>query len=241
MELAPSLHQIGSDMVNVYIIEDERGVTVIDSGLPGQWDEFTNELAEMGRSLDEVRGLVLTHGDTDHIGFAERLREHGVPVYAHEADAPQATGAVKKKNPPWGRIKVKPLLKFLWYAGRHGGLRTSHVGEVTAVGDGAVLDLPGNPRIIHTPGHSPGSIAIHSAAVDALFVGDAMTTRHVLTGARGPQPAPFTVDTTQALASLHKWEDVEAKWVLPGHGYPWDGGVGAALAEIRARSELNRS
>jgi glyoxylase-like metal-dependent hydrolase (beta-lactamase superfamily II) len=82
---------------------------------------------------------------------------------------------------------------------------------------------------------------VHSAAVDALFVGDAMTTRHVLTGARGPQPAPFTVDKTQALASLRKWEDVEAKWVLPGHGYPWDGGVKGALAEIRARSELNRS
>lgn len=241
MQLAPSLHRVGSDMVNVYLIEDERGVTVIDAGLPGQWDEFTHELAEMGRSLEDVRGLILTHGDTDHLGFAERLREQGVSVYVHEADASQATGAVKKKNPSWGRMKVGPLLSFLWYSGRRGGLRASHVGEVTTVADGAVLDLPGDPRIIHTPGHSPGSIAIHSAAIDALFVGDAMTTRHVLTGARGPQPAPFTLDKTQALASLHKWEDVEAKWVLPGHGYPWDGGVEAALAEIRARSELNRS
>ena len=57
------------------------GVTVIDAGLPGQWDEFTHELAEMGRSLEDVRGLILTHGDTDHLGFAERLREHGVSVY----------------------------------------------------------------------------------------------------------------------------------------------------------------
>ena len=156
MQLAPSLHRVGSDMVNVYLIEDERGVTVIDAGLPGQWDEFTNELADMGRSLEDVRGLILTHGDTDHLGFAERLREHGVPVYLHEADAPQATGAVKKKNPSWGRVKVGPLLSFLWYSGRRGGLRASHVGEVTTVADGAVLDLPGDPRIIHTPGHSPG-------------------------------------------------------------------------------------
>ena len=241
MELAPSLHQIGSDMVNVYIIEDERGVTVIDpacrgSGMssPRSWRRWVARSMKCG-------DWCLTHGDTDHLGFAERLREHGVPVYLHEADASQASGAVKKKNPSWGRMKFGPLLSFLWYSGRRGGLRASHVGEVTTVGDGAALDLPGDPRIIHTPGHTPGSIAIHSAAVDALFVGDAMTTRHVLTGARGPQPAPFTVDMTQALASLRKWEDIEAKWVLPGHGYPWDGGVEAALAEIRARSELNRS
>jgi glyoxylase-like metal-dependent hydrolase (beta-lactamase superfamily II) len=241
MQLAPSLHRVGSDMVNVYLIEDERGVTVIDAGLPGQWDEFTTELTEMGRSLEDVRGLILTHGDTDHLGFAERLREHGVPIYVHEADAPQATGAVKKVNPSWGRVKVRPLLSFLWYAGRRGGMRTSHVGEVTPVVDGALLDLPGNPRIIHTPGHSPGSIAIHASSVDTLFVGDAMTTRHVLTGARGPQPAPFTLDKKRALDSLRRWEDVKARWVLPGHGYPWDRGVELALTEIRARSELSRS
>ena len=51
------------------------------------------------------------------------------------------------------------------------------------------LDLPGSPQIIHVPGHTPGSIAVHVPAVDAVFVGDALTTGHVLTGATGPQPA----------------------------------------------------
>ena len=74
-------------------------LTVIDSGLPGQWDEFTKELAEMGRSLDEVRGLVLTHGDTDHIGFAERLREHGVPVYCARGRCPTGNRRGKEEEP----------------------------------------------------------------------------------------------------------------------------------------------
>ena len=83
MQLAPSLHRIGSDLVNVYLIEDDAGVTIVDAGLPGQYDELEPELASMGRSLAEVRAILLTHGDTDHIGFAERLRrEHGVPVLA---------------------------------------------------------------------------------------------------------------------------------------------------------------
>lgn len=235
MQLAPSLHRIGSDMVNVYLIEDDRGLTLIDAGIPGLWKDLIDELDAMGRSPEDIRGLILTHADSDHIGFAERLRrDHGVTVYVHEADAGQARGEVKKDNPPWGKVKIGPLLSFLWYAGRRGGLSFDAVTEVTTVSDGETLNLPGDPRIIHTPGHTPGSISIHSAPVDALFVGDAMTTRHVLTGSRGPQPAPFTVDPETAKSSLDRWSDVEARWVLPGHGYPWDGGIQEAVREVRA-------
>jgi glyoxylase-like metal-dependent hydrolase (beta-lactamase superfamily II) len=71
-------------------------------------------------------------------------------------------------------------------------------------------------------------------AVDAVFVGDAMTTRSVLTGEVGPRLAPFTLDPGEALASLARLDGLEATWVLPGHGEPWDGGLEAALREIRS-------
>ncbi|MFF4195144.1 MBL fold metallo-hydrolase [Nonomuraea sp. NPDC001831] len=71
------------------------------------------------------------------------------------------------------------------------------------------------------PGHSPGSVAVHVPLADAVFVGDALTTRHVLTGREGPQPAPFTDDPAEALASLDRIARLPASWVLPGHGTPW--------------------
>jgi glyoxylase-like metal-dependent hydrolase (beta-lactamase superfamily II) len=233
MQLAPSLHRIGSDLVNVYLVGDETGVTIIDAGLPGQWDELEPELVAMGHSLVDARAVLLTHGDTDHIGFAERIRrDHGVPVFAHELDAPSARGEVKK-DIKWGKVKVAPLMRFLWYSGRRGGMSITPVSEVGAVADGEVLDLPGNPIVIHIPGHTPGSVAFHFPSVDAVFVGDALTTGHVLTGAVGPQPAPFTIDPEQALASLARLEDLGVTWVLPGHGPPWDGGIAEAVRLIR--------
>ena len=235
MQLSKSLHRLGTSLVNSYLVEEGGQVTIIDTGLPGYWRDLPAELATMGRSLDDVRAVVLTHGDTDHIGFAERLRrERGVPVYVHELDAGRARGEVKKPTSGWGPVKIGPLVGFLVYGARHGALRITSLTEVVTFTDGATLDVPGAPRVIHLPGHTPGSVALHVPAVDAVFMGDAFTTRSVLTGEVGPRPAPFTLDPAQAKASLAKLDGIDATRVLPGHGEAWNGGLAEALRLIRA-------
>ncbi|MET0954847.1 MAG: MBL fold metallo-hydrolase [Cryobacterium sp.] len=232
MRLAPHLHRIGNDIIAVYLVDTPDGVTVIDAGLAGHWRDLVAELTSMGRTLADVKGVILTHGDSDHVGFAERLRrDHGVPVYVHPADADRATGGAKPANGKQ-KMKVGGVLGFAVYSLRKGGLRTTHLTEVVEAHDGETLDLPGAPQIIGLPGHSPGSIAIYVPVVDAVFVGDGLTTRHVLTGAPGPQPAPFTDEPDQAIASLRALLPTGAKWVLPGHGTPWSGGVVAAVAAV---------
>jgi glyoxylase-like metal-dependent hydrolase (beta-lactamase superfamily II) len=234
MQVAKGLHRIGSDIVNSYLVVEGDGVTIIDAGLPRYWNLLDRELERIGMTLDNVRALILTHGDTDHIGFAGRLsREKDIPAYLHPADADRAKLEVKKPNGGWGPVKIGPLAGFLWYSARNGGLRIPPAGDLRPVEDGQVLDVPGNPRIIHAPGHTPGSVAVHVPAVDALFIGDTMTTRNVLTGVTGPKPAPFTLQPEQALASLDRIQDVDATWVLPGHGPAWDGGVAEAVRLIR--------
>lgn len=234
MELRTGLRRIGNEIVAAYLLLDDRGVTVVDAGLPGHYADLLAELEAAGRSVDDIRAVILTHGDSDHLGFAERLRrEHGVPAYVHEADAARARGGDKPATSFGRGIRPWPIVRFFAYALVKGGAKTEYLAEVRTVRDGDRLDLPGSPVIIGMPGHSPGSIAVHSPDLDAVFVGDALTTRHVLTGRRGPQPAPFTDEPEAALDSLDALAATDATWVLPGHGTPWNGGAAEAVRLVR--------
>jgi glyoxylase-like metal-dependent hydrolase (beta-lactamase superfamily II) len=72
MKIAPGIHRIGDQsIVNAYLLEDAGEVTIIDAGVPGYYRDIPRELAAMGRTVADVRALLLTHGHTDHIGFAE--------------------------------------------------------------------------------------------------------------------------------------------------------------------------
>ncbi|AMB58871.1 MBL fold metallo-hydrolase [Microterricola viridarii] len=234
MQLAPGLRRVGNDIVAFHLIETPAGITMIDAGLPGHWADLRAELEDMGRDIRDIRGVVLTHGDSDHIGIAERLRrDHGIPVYVHAADAARARGEATS-HAAGGPKRFGAVLGFGAYALRKGGMKSTHLTSVMEMQGGETLPLPGSPQIIGMPGHSPGSVAVFVPSVDTVFVGDALTTRNVLTGVTGPQPAPFTDDPGEALRSLDALAELPAHRVVPGHGPAWSGSMADAVAQIRA-------
>lgn len=241
MEIAPGIRRIGTGKVNVYVLEEAGAITVVDAGLPGYWGDLLAELTSMGRTLGDIRAVVLTHAHDDHIGFAERIRrDSGVPVRLHEADAALARGEVKAQNQGGGTMRPLPLLSFLVFAIRRGYLGTKRISEVITFGDGATLDVPGAPRVIHVPGHTAGSAALHLPSRDAILVGDAFVTLNVVNGQVGPRLFPnFSADPRQAEASLGRLDPVDATLVLPGHGEPWTGGLAEALRLVRAASPVS--
>jgi glyoxylase-like metal-dependent hydrolase (beta-lactamase superfamily II) len=147
VRIAPGIHRIGDNsMINSYLVEEAGQVTIIDAGISGLYRDLPRELAAMGRSISDVRALVLTHGHSDHIGFAERLRtDRRVPVSVHEADAAMARGEVPNPAKGYGSTKLGPLAAFMWFSLLRGGLRTRHLHEVSTFGDGATLDVSGDP------------------------------------------------------------------------------------------------
>jgi hypothetical protein len=99
MDLAMSiLGNRGS--IHPAVLWDDEGATLIDAGLPGQLELFREKLEALGLKLKDVRRILLTHQDIDHIGSASDVAQAtGAEVYAHVADVPFIQGE-------------KPLLKF---------------------------------------------------------------------------------------------------------------------------------
>ena len=104
MKIAPGIHRIGGNsMINAYLVEQAGEVTIVDAGVPGYYKDLDRELAGMGRTPADVRALILTHGHSDHIGIAERLRRErratgarGPQVAPFTADAAQAVQSLTR-------------------------------------------------------------------------------------------------------------------------------------------------
>jgi glyoxylase-like metal-dependent hydrolase (beta-lactamase superfamily II) len=237
--VVPGVYRLGSRYVNWYLIEDGGRLTVVDAAIPGYWAELEPALAKLGKNLGDVAALLLTHAHSDHTGVAGRLRERGVPVHLHPGDEE----LMRTGKEPWKR-EASPL-PHLWRPGiwtffahmmRNGALKPPKIDDTRPISDGDVLDVPGNPRVFHVPGHTNGHCAFYFERHAALLVGDLLCTWNPLNGRRGPQvmPRAFNVSTDQSLSSLGSIEALAAEAVLPGHGEPWTDGPRAAVERARA-------
>ena len=237
--VADGLVRLGTELVNWYLVEDGGKVTIVDAGAPKYRPQLERGLAFLGLTTGDVEALILTHAHADHVGFAERVREElSIPVYVHADDESLATTGKafgKKEAPMLPYLRYGHAWKLLGHLGTSGFPKP--VQMVTTFADGAVLDVPGRPRVIHTPGHTTGHVAFALEDRNALIMGDLLCELNPLTGKRGPQlmPRAFNLSRVTMLDSLSKIESIDADTLVFGHGDPWRGGTAEAVRIARGR------
>jgi glyoxylase-like metal-dependent hydrolase (beta-lactamase superfamily II) len=133
-------------------------------------------------------------------------------------------------------LRRPATLRMIAYAGRMGGFSGSKVSDPrTVAGDQRLDNVPGRPRVLPLPGHTPGSVGYLFADRGLLFTGDALVTYDGTTGHHGPTiiSRAFTHDSREALASLTALAAIDAGLLLPGHGEPFPGTPADAAAQAR--------
>jgi glyoxylase-like metal-dependent hydrolase (beta-lactamase superfamily II) len=238
-DVVEGVHRIEHSFTNFYVLEEGGRLTLVDAGLPTSWEVLREALGRLGRSLDAVEAVVLTHAHFDHVGFAERARrELGVPVYVHENDVPLTMHPWRydHERPRSYYVATHPrALPIVAALVRNRAWLAPPVKEVVRYEEGP-LPVPGSPRVVFSPGHTLGHCALHLPDRDAIIAGDAIVTLDPYTARTGPRivARAATADSERNLRSLDALEATGARTVLVGHGDPWREGVASAVARARA-------
>jgi len=240
MEIVPGVHAIdrlGAGRVYLYQEADPSTslrasrLTLIDTGLAGSAERIFAAIERLGRRPEELRQVVITHYHRDHTGaLADVVERTGAQVLVHALDAPVVRGERPPAPPnPTGAWRLlRPLLA-------RGDATAKPVRVDRELTDGDEIELDGGARVVHAPGHTPGSIAIYVASRRLLFAGDAAANAFGV----GPPSGPFGLfneDRTQLRASFRKLAELDFEVACFGHGPPLQ--RDACLAFRRAAERL---
>ena len=164
-QVADGVHRLTGGVCNFYLIEDGGKLLLVDAGAPADWKLLLPGLASLRRTLADLDAAVITHAHSDHTGFADRARTQAeARVWIHEADAEVArSGQVPHPHGSMARYLLRAeMYRTMHSLGRRGAkrFRTVPVAEVPTFADGDTIDVPGRPRAVHAPGHTPGNAAL---------------------------------------------------------------------------------
>src|SRR5215217_5689673 len=206
----PRNSQGAAGFLNLTLILDEQnGNTLVDAGLPGQAEAIGAALVEAGIGVRDLRRIIFTHQDLDHVGSgADLVRQSGARVLAHPADAPHIDGSLRLLKPSPEMLEQRPQM-------REALERLEPVGIDEHLEDGDRLDLAGGTRVIFTPGHTPGHLCLYLERSKVLVAGDALTAEggHL----NGPNPS-MTLDMRPTMQSIRRLADLEIDTIVCYHG-----------------------
>jgi glyoxylase-like metal-dependent hydrolase (beta-lactamase superfamily II) len=212
MKVAENIYLVPGVIANPYILVDADGLTIIDTGLPHSERKILAFIARLGKSKRDVKHILITHADLDHVGsLAALCKMTGARTYASQIEADAIAGGhpsrqISSSGFSVMRMAFSLLRPFMQAA-------PIQVDEILT--GGQILPALGGLRVIDTAGHTPGHISFFAPTLGVLFCGDSLVTdKKGLHGSR----LVLTWDDASARVAVEKQAAIGACIVCPGHG-----------------------
>jgi glyoxylase-like metal-dependent hydrolase (beta-lactamase superfamily II) len=207
-------------MVNAYLVKTGGDWFLIDTGVAMGRAKFEQSIAREGVAPADIKLVIITHGDLDHIGNCAYLqKKYGLKIAVHDADAELCrTGTTnfnrRRKASPLSKV-LRPLLFTLIIKPMMKKFPLEPFEPAIILSDGQhLMDYGFNATVFHIPGHTMGSIGILTADGD-FFSGDTINNR------KKPAVADTVENETALAKSLEKIRAMRIVNVFPGHGKPF--------------------
>jgi glyoxylase-like metal-dependent hydrolase (beta-lactamase superfamily II) len=219
--LPEAIQPIDLVRVRTHAIVEDDAVSLIDCGHSGSLARIRRGLLGLGSSLDRVRRVICTHGHPDHAGSARALSDLGIEILIHPADADNLSIGFRDaaRHPSRGRIFAA---------------MTPDVQRYTPLDDGDVLPVLGGLEVIHTPGHTPGSVCLYSPRHRLLFVGDALQHRF---GRVSFASSLYSDDHASARQQVKRLASLDVDILVFSHYPPRAEGVAGILADLADQAD----
>ena len=215
MEIAAGVHAIPLLRVRAFALTDDE-LTLVDAGFASSRRRIERDLARLGHPLADLRRIVCTHGHPDHAGGVAELEAPGVEVCMHPADFAGLQVGVRDalSRPSRGRLFASI---------------TRAPAAIRPIEDGDVLPVLGGLRVVHTPGHTPGSVCLYAPRDRILFTGDVLQRRR---GRVVPASRIYSDDHAAARASLRRLAALDVATIVFSHYPPLAEGANETLETL---------
>lgn len=224
-----AMERDGQTMVfNVSLLLDNaHGPALVDTGLPGQAAQIAAALAEQGLAVADLRRIIITHQDFDHVGtLHELVQASRAQVLAHASEAPFIDGTELPRFAHPELQAQRPELRAIVEA-----FRPTPVDLL--LHDDTRLDLAGGVRVVFTPGHTPGHISLYLERTRTLIAGDALVAQDGRL--HGPLPQA-SMDMPRALQSVRRLAELDIATIICYHGGVVADDAGGQLRRIAAEA-----
>ncbi len=227
--VVPNVYQITFRAANLLLIVEDQ-LTLIDTGYSSSVPRVMEFVASLDRRPCDIRLILLTYAHFDHAGGLSEIKKMaGARVACHEADIADGGSPLPYPRP------VQQALELPVLANIRSRLGINSTDVEMKLRGGETLPVLGGLKVIHTPGHTPGSICLLSARHKLLIVGDALTRRgDAVTFAR----RSVSTDPTQAEESVRRLLTEDFDKICFGHHLPVMENAKLRVREVAARSRL---
>ncbi len=222
MEILPGVHAVRFRGARGHVLLDDE-LTLIDTGLPGSAPQLETFLRRHGRSISDLRRIVCTHGHPDHAGAAREM----VALASEAETLIHPLDLVRLEITLRDAIR-RPSLGSLFAA------MTPFPERARPFEDGEIIPVLGGLQVIHTPGHTPGSVCLFLRERGALFVGDALEHRRpnrVTYASR-----LYSDDYASARRSVARMAALDVQTIVFAHWPPVREGAGEILRDLAHRA-----
>jgi len=233
IEVAAGVYQIaGLRVGQAYLYQEHDRLTLIDTGLAGEARYILDAIAALGRRPVDLDQIVISHCHADHTGSLAKLVERtDAQVLVHALDAPVVRGEEQVLEAQISEAE-RPFFEQITPT-----VPPAPPARVDReLQDGDEVDVGGPARVVHVPGHTPGSIALFVPSRRALFTGNTVAS---IEGK--PILGPFNVDPAQAARSLARLAELDFEVACFGHGPALARDASTALRQLAERLGSGRA